>query len=104
VQDPAPAAREHHEDDEQPPAKRSWDRAVDLRFASGSRSAKKSATIRRGQSERPVVRPRSEPNQAPPAARGSATYRGRLLTFYRPGDCELKDAGFIATCIPHVRR
>ena len=29
---------------------------------------------------------------------------GRLLTFYRPGDCELKDAGFIATCIPHVRR
>jgi hypothetical protein len=25
---------------------------------------------------------------------------GRLLTFYRPGDCELKDAGFIATCIP----
>ena len=29
---------------------------------------------------------------------------GRLLTFYRPGDCDLKDAGFIATCIPHVRR
>ena len=29
---------------------------------------------------------------------------GRLLTFYRPGDCELKDAGFIATCIPHVPR
>jgi uncharacterized membrane protein len=30
-------------------------------------------------------------------------YCGRLLTFYRPGDCDLKDAGFIATCIPHVR-
>ena len=29
---------------------------------------------------------------------------GRLLTFYRPGDCDLKDAGFIATCIPHVPR
>ena len=29
---------------------------------------------------------------------------GRLLTFYRPGDCDIKDAGFIATCIPHVRR
>ena len=29
---------------------------------------------------------------------------GRLLTFYRPGDCELKDAGFLATCIPHVPR
>ena len=28
---------------------------------------------------------------------------GRLLTFYRPADCDLKDAGFIATCIPHVR-
>jgi uncharacterized membrane protein len=31
-------------------------------------------------------------------------YCGRLLTFYRPGDCDIKDAGFIATCIPHVRR
>ena len=29
---------------------------------------------------------------------------GRLLTFYRPGDCALKDAGFIATCIPHIPR
>ena len=29
---------------------------------------------------------------------------GRLLTFYRPGDCDPKGAGFIATCIPHLRR
>src|SRR4051812_8084784 len=50
----------------------------------------------------------------PPGAKGVALVSlsvwiaviicGRLLTFYRPGDCELKDAGFIATCIPHVRR
>ena len=29
---------------------------------------------------------------------------GRLLTFYRPGDCGREGPGFLAECIPHITR